>query len=221
MRRESKEQKELRHYYGKRAPVYEDGYSRDDEVFQAEITQIKEEVQSLFRGRKVLEIACGTGVWTRVLASVAKHVTATDISSEVLAEARKKNFDPARVSLIKADAYDLSTVPGQFNAGMAGFWFSHVPKSRISEFLTGFHMKLGKGSLVFLCDNTFEEGRGGKLVRGKEDTFTIRELPDKSQHKVLKNYYDEPALRTLFSPLSRNLTIHAGKWFWWVSYNVA
>jgi ubiquinone/menaquinone biosynthesis C-methylase UbiE len=171
----------------------------------------------------VLEVACGTGVWTEVLVQVAEHITATDCSSRVLAQARKKNLDPKKVFFIEADAYDLSPVHGSFDSGFAGFWLSHIPKNRIHQFLSGFHSRLGKGALVFMCDNTFEEGRGGRLIRepGTQDTFKLRVLPDGSEHKVLKNYYDESSLHEIFSPLCRNLTIFEGKWFWWVSYNVS
>jgi len=221
--RESEAQKELRQYYNERAPVYEEGYHRDEEVFQAEIVQIKKEVQNLFESRRVLEVACGTGVWTQVLAGVAEHVTATDISSAVLTEARRKKLDTRRVILIEADAYNLSSVSGSFDAGFAGFWFSHIPRDKIQEFLSEFHSRLGKNSFVFMVDNTFEEGRGGRLIRkpGTLDTFKLRALPDGSEHKVLKNYYNESLLRTIFSQISRNLTLHEGKWFWWLSYFIA
>jgi 2-polyprenyl-3-methyl-5-hydroxy-6-metoxy-1,4-benzoquinol methylase len=219
----SKAMLELRRYYDARAQEYEEGYSRDDPVFQAEVVQMKQEVGRLFVDRRVLEVACGTGVWTEVLAKVAEHVTATDISPVMLSQAHEKNLDPVKAEFIEADAFDLSQVPGTFNAGLAVFWFSHVPHSRVSEFLTGFHSRLQKGSLIFMADNTFEEGRGGKLIRepGVEDTFKLRTLSDGSAYRILKNYYHESYLRKILSPLSSNLIIHEGKWFWWVSYNIA
>lgn len=218
-----KELEELRRYYEARAPEYDEGYSRDDPFFQAEITQMIVEVQNLFVDRRVLEIACGTGVWTKVLAKVAGHVTATDISPVMLREAHQKGLDPVKVEFIEADAFDLSNVQGTFNAGLANFWLSHVPRARIDKFLDGLHSRLGKDALVFFCDNTFEEGRGGEFVRqeGAQDTFKIRTLSDGSKHKVLKNYYDEDQLKSILSPLSKNLTIHTRKWFWWVNYKVA
>jgi hypothetical protein len=141
----------------------------------------------------------------------------------MLRETRQKNLKSDKVALIQADVYDLSAVPGSFDAGMVGFWLSHVPRSRMFEFLAGFHSKLGSGSLVFMADNTFEEGRGGRLISepGTRDTFKLRSLPDGSAYKVLKNYYHEPSLRKILSPLSTNLIVHEGKWFWWVSCQVA
>ena len=43
--------------------------------------------------------------------------------------------------------------PGGFAAGFAGFWFSHVPRSRVGEFLRGFHAALSPGAKVVLLDN--------------------------------------------------------------------
>ena len=217
-----KELEELRRYYDRRASGYEEGYERDDAVFQAELTEMIDAAKKTLADRRILEIACGTGYWTEKVAEVAEHITATDVSPVALAEAKKKNLDPAKVRFQETDAFDLTATSGKFDAGLACFWFSHVPKARIDEFLAGFHSRLGKGSLVFMADNTFEEGRGGEFIReeGAQDTFKIRTLSDGSKHKVLKNYYDEDQLKSILSPLSKNLTIHTGKWFWWVSYQV-
>ena len=43
-----------------------------------------------FRGRAVLEVACGTGFWTPHVASEARHLIATDGTAEPLALARAR-----------------------------------------------------------------------------------------------------------------------------------
>lgn len=216
-------EEELRLYYDRRAPGYEEGYERDDAVFQTELAQMIEAARNKLADRRILEVACGTGYWTERVADVAAHVVGVDASSQMLKYARAKGLDPSKVKFYQGDVYELTSVRGAFDAGLACFWFSHVPRSRVDGFLNGFHSRLGKGSLVFMADNTFEEGRGGEFVKvdGIADTFKIRKLPDGSRHKVLKNYYDKTSLRKIFSPLTSNLTIHEGKWFWWVSYEVA
>ena len=49
-----------------------------------------------------LEIGCGTGKNTEWLVSIAKHVTAVDLSDEMLAKAKEK-VDPNRVQFQQAD----------------------------------------------------------------------------------------------------------------------
>lgn len=206
-------------YYRQRAREYEQIWHRDDPVRQAEQAAVARELATLFRGRRVLEIACGTAYWTQFFANVAEHVTAIDAAPETLEVARTKNF-PASVELHAGDAYALGTVPGDFNAALANFWFSHVPKARIAEFLNGLHARIAPGSPVFMADNMNVPGVGGELVRhaGCEDTFKMRTLADGSKHVVLKNYFDRAELEGLFGRTARDLHVHIGKCFWWVSY---
>ncbi|MHB8520514.1 MAG: class I SAM-dependent methyltransferase [Limisphaerales bacterium] len=212
----------LPEYYSRRAPEYEQMWYRDDPARQQEQAAIVAAMQALFAGRRVLEVACGTAYWTQFLVATAEHVCGIDLSAEMLALARAKNLPPAKVTLRAGDAYALAAVPGNFDAGLANFWLSHVPKSRRDEFLTGLHRRLGRDAVVFMADNVYVPGVGGELVAraGCEDTFKRRELADGSKHEVLKNYYDAGQLRRIFATRAANLETHVGKCFWRVSYRV-
>lgn len=212
----------LSDYYGRRADDYEEIYHRDDPVRQREQAEAAAAMRQVLADRSVLEVACGTGFWTEIAAEVTQHIVALDMSPEMLALAQEKEFPPGKVEFLNADAYALETVPGRFDAGLANFWFSHVPKARVKEFLDGFHKRLGPGAVVFMADNVYVPGVGGKLITrpGIEDTFKLRKLPEGSEHEVLKNYYSADQLRSILSPLASELQVHVGKCFWWVSYTV-
>jgi SAM-dependent methyltransferase len=207
-------------YYSRRAPWYEEIFRRTDPHRQEELAEIGAALRRLFAGRRVLEVACGTGYWTQVLAEVAERVCATDASPAMLALARAKKLPPARVEFREADAFALDTVGGDCNGGLANFWLSHVPAARREGFLDGFHRRLARGSPVFLADNVFVPGISSALVHqpGCPDTFNRRKLPDGSEHEVVKNYFDEAAFRHLLAPRSTDLAVHFGNVFWWVSY---
>jgi ubiquinone/menaquinone biosynthesis C-methylase UbiE len=212
---------ELKEYYGRRANEFEDVYHRDDPTRQRELATIASDMKKTLHDRRVLEVACGTGYWTSIVATVAEHVTAVDISQEVLALARAKQLDPNRVEFLEADAYELEKVRGKFDAGLAAFWLSHVPKSRLSEFLDGFHRKMNGGhSVVFMVDNIYMPGVGGGLAtkNGTQDTYKIRELSDGSTHVVLKNYYTEDQLKEILSKYAHSLIVHMGECYWWLNY---
>src|SRR5439155_6502145 len=124
-------------YYSQRAGEYEEIYQRDDPVRQAELAQMAEIIRQTFRGRLVLEIACGTGFWTKILLEVADQIVATDASPIMLEVARQKldlppHPDPlprwgrGNLRLAQADAYNLEAVAGELDAGLANFWLSHV-----------------------------------------------------------------------------------------------
>ncbi|NRG48465.1 class I SAM-dependent methyltransferase [Bacillus sp. CRN 9] len=209
-------------YYSDRAKEYEKVYFRDDPIRQEEQLKIQDSMKRLFANKQVLEVACGTGYWTQFIAQVANHITAIDFSLEVLTLAKEKNIPPNKVLFHQGDAYQLETVPGSFDAGYANFWFSHIPKAKIQEFLKQLHTRLGTGARVFIADNMYIETLGGTLIRKENDenTYKIRTLENGSQFEIIKNYYTETELREIFAPLSNDLVIHVGQCFWWLSYNV-
>jgi len=51
-------------YYSERAKEYEKVYFRDDAIRQQEQLMISGKLESVFREKNVLEVACGTGFWT-------------------------------------------------------------------------------------------------------------------------------------------------------------
>ncbi|MCI0744119.1 MAG: class I SAM-dependent methyltransferase [Verrucomicrobia subdivision 3 bacterium] len=210
----------LTQYYSRRAPHYEEIWRRNDPVRHSEQLAIVNEIRRLFRGRRVLEIACGSGYWTQFAAETASSVCAIDTSEEMLALARAKDLRADRVEFRRADAHALDALAGEFDASLANFWFSHVPKARIPQFLADLNRRLCAGALVFMADNVFVDGLGGELLRPNDsaDTFKLRTLPDGSTERVLKNYFDETELRTLFSDFADGLTITYGTCFWSVSY---
>lgn len=211
----------IKEYYGRRAKEYERIYLREDPVRQTELAEIAQQMEVLFFRRDVLEVACGTGYWTERIAKNAKTITAVDLSEEALRVARQKNIK-GDVRFIQGDAYHLEEIQGNFNAGCANFWFSHIPKARINEFLKQFHERIGKGSVVFLADNTYVEGVGGKLITKENDdnTYKVRALSDGTTYEIIKNYYSESELRSIFEPMSKGLKINIGECFWWVRYIV-
>jgi ubiquinone/menaquinone biosynthesis C-methylase UbiE len=210
---------ELERYYRLRAPDYEHLYYRPDATRRAELNDISEAMRTTFAGRRVLEVACGTAYWTTVLSTAAAAVVATDAAPEMLELARQKSL-PNNVELRLADAYRLDQVEGAFDAALAGFWLSHVPKAKINEFLTGLHDRLGSGAVVLMVDNLNIPGYGGELVQvaHAEDTFKRRELRDGSTLDVLKNYYSNDELREMLAPRTRDLQIQSASYYWWMTY---
>jgi SAM-dependent methyltransferase len=214
--------KALRRYYDEQANVYDDMYRRSDPVWRRELEALANTMVKTLSSRRVLEIACGTGFWTEIVAKVAKHVVAVDISEKMLTVARKRRIRNVNVEYIHGDAYALGEIPGEFDGGLANFWFSHIPKARIDEFLYRFHEKLGSTAVVFMADNVYIPGIGGQLItkHGIEDTFKLREGSNGSKHEVLKNYYNRDTLMRLLASKTVDLKAHEVKYFWWVKYMV-
>ncbi len=208
----------MREYYSRRAGDYEKIYYHyDDPERLAELKQIGDEMISYFINKSALEVACGTGYWTDIISKYAKRITAFDFSPEVLEIAKSKNLNAV---LLIDDAYEMKNIKGPFEGGCANFWFSHIPKDKITSFLNLFHQKLLPGSTVYMADNNYIEGSGGVLVHkpGDINTYKLRTLLDGSKYEILKNYYTEPELREIFKTYSRNIDFRSGKFYWRIKY---
>lgn len=210
-------------YYGRRAAEYEQIYRRPDPVQQPEQAALAQAMQTALAGRCVLEVACGAGYSTAHIAPVARRIVAVDAAAETLTIAQAKGLPDDKVTFSRGDAYTLDAVAGAFNAGLATFWFSHVPRARLDEFLIGFHRRLEASAVVFLADNVNRPGVGGELIvrPGEADTYKRRQLTDGTTHEVLKNYYSAEQLRGILGPHASALELTMGRCYWWAQYVVA
>ncbi|HET8745814.1 MAG TPA: methyltransferase domain-containing protein [Ramlibacter sp.] len=204
-------------YYAARAPEYDRIYLKPER--QADLRRIEAWLPTLFAGRSVLEIACGTGYWTRFIAPVATRVLAIDAAPETLQIARGR-VPGGEVEFAAGDAYALAPQAQGFEAAFAGFWFSHVPKSRIPAFLAGLHAALVPGARVVFLDNLYVEGSSTPVSErdAEGNTYQVRTLQDGSTHRVLKNFPDEAELRAGTQGFARELRYHAWEYYWALEY---
>ena len=205
-------------YYAERAEEYERIYHKPER--QADLGQLRGFVERTFVGADVFEVACGTGYWTEILARSAASVVATDINEEVLTIARSKPIDAQKTAFRRADAYALPVELQEFSGGLAVFWWSHVPKARLHDFLRGFHRILSSGARVVFIDNAYVEGSSTPISRTDEhgDTYQIRRLDDGSTHEVLKNFPTESELRAAVAGLATDRRVEFLRHYWILSY---
>jgi ubiquinone/menaquinone biosynthesis C-methylase UbiE len=207
-------------YYGRRAAEYERIYQKPER--QEDLKHLHRMVPAFFKGANVLEVACGTGYWTEAIAHSVRSIRATDFSPEVLDVARHKAYPAGRVIFEVANGFNLSPVKGRFDAGFAGFWWSHVPRDDQQAFLEGFHACLEPGSRVLLLDNRFVEGSSTPISRTDDrgNTYQVRTLDDGSTHEVLKNF---PSLEELHAAVDRaavDVAVTELPYFWYLTYRL-
>ena len=181
-------------YYAQRSAEYERIYAKPER--QAELAILKARMRKMFTGRKVLELACGTGYWTEVIAPGAAQVTAVDINEEVLKIARAKRYPEQRVSFQQGDCYVPPVAGRTHDALFAGFWWSHVTLSRLDAFLDNATRSLAPGAFIAFLDNSYVEGSSTPVSRRDADgnSYQLRTLEDGSRHEVLKNFPTEGEL---------------------------
>ena len=210
----------MQDYYAARAAEYDKVYAKSER--QADLRQIEQWLPSVLAGRSVLEVACGTGYWTQFFAPCCARVVAVDSAPETIQVARSR-VPPGKVEFVVGDAYSLPAQPEPLGAGFAGFWWSHVPRARVSEFLRGFHAALVPGAPVVLLDNRFVPGSSTPIAEqdAEGNTYQIRLLSDGTPHRVLKNFPSKQELLAAVSPFATRLRYHEWEYYWALEYAAA
>lgn len=204
----------LETYYSKRASEYERIYDKPER--QAELAWLRDRIPAVFRGRTVLEVACGTGYWTQYIARDAKRVYACDINESVLDIAREKPIPAGKAAFFRADAVALDGVPAGCNGAFAGFWWSHVKKSELAIFVKNLSLRLEPGATVAILDNSFAAGSSTPITRtdSEGNTYQMRKLASGESFEVLKNFPSALELTEAVRPVAREAHLEALAYYW-------
>ena len=198
-------------YYRARAGEYDRWWLREgrfdrgaeaNAAWFAETAALEGALDAFAPRGEVLELACGTGLWTRHLVRAGAHVTAVDGSPEVLAINQARLGDPG-VSYVQADLFDWAPPPGAFDACVFTFWLSHVPQERFDAFWAMVNRALAPGGRVFFIDSVRTErstAADHRLPGSGEDTMT-RRLDDGREFQIIKRFYDPAGLTTQLARL--------------------
>ena len=218
---QSSQKQQLEDYYARRAHEYERIYDKPER--QADLASLRERIPLLLSGRHVLEIACGTGYWTQFVAARAASVLATDVNDEVLELARAKAFPRGNVTFARADIYAREDSGRRFDAGLAAFWWSHVPRQDQSRFVDCFHRRLQQDAVVVYLDNRYVQGSSTPVSRtdAEGNTYQTRPLDSGKCYEVLKNFPDASEMAKVLASRARDIHYVETDYFWYVSYRVA
>jgi SAM-dependent methyltransferase len=204
-------------FYAKTASNHDRIYDRPER--QQDLAAMRGHVAEVLRGHTVLELACGTGYWTRIIAEVADKVVATDINPEMIAMAQLRKLPADKVTLRVADAWDLPADIGDFTAVFIGFWWSHVKREEQEKFLARLKAKVGKDMFIVLLDDAYVEGSSDTVARTdlEGNTYHIRTAPDGERYEIPKTYPSDSALRKKLASSVREIRIVRLEYYWLLS----
>ncbi len=204
-------------YYKDRAEEYEKIYSKPER--QEDLKNATEILQTIFKGKSVLEIACGTGYWTERIAQGAASIFATDINETVIDVAKRKSILNTQVSFGVTDIYNFSSLD-KYESLFGGFIWSHIKLQDIKKFLFNVNNLVYPGGTVVFIDNNFVEGSNLPITNtdGKGNTFQTRKLEDGTTHLVLKNFPKEIVLRHKLKNIATEVRIINLTYFWILCY---
>jgi SAM-dependent methyltransferase len=201
-------------YYRARAPHYLAGAWAPLEASEAAELQrqLARVFDEHFRG-DVLELACGPGTWTPMLAERARSLTAVDGAPEMLAIASER-AGGEHVRFIEADLFTWA--PGRsYDSVFFGFWLSHVPEERFEAFWDTVADALTPGGQVVFVDDAHRSDE--ELVYGAESSVIQRVLADGSRHRIVKMPHTPRALQQRLSELGWSFEMHSATPFFWAT----
>jgi demethylmenaquinone methyltransferase/2-methoxy-6-polyprenyl-1,4-benzoquinol methylase len=181
-------------YYRLRAGEYDATAYGDAAAAAARIERL---VDRLRPTGEVLELACGTGMWTPALARHASSLTAVDAAPETIEIARRRPGVGA-VRFQVADIFAFSS-PMRFDTVFFSAWLSHVPDDRVAKFWQLLRGLLVDGGRVLFVDEHTDERP--KESYGGDNRIAERELSDGSRFRIVKNFVDPPALTSRLAEL--------------------
>jgi ubiquinone/menaquinone biosynthesis C-methylase UbiE len=196
---------ETKEYYRQRAPQYFDWAHRTGEYeggtepeasWFDEANAVLDALEAYRLVGDVLEVASGTGIWTEVLVKSATTVTALDASKEMIERCKSRLEGNPKVRYVLADFYDWPP-DRAYDAVTFSFWISHVPSSKLDQFVSKVSRCLKPGGRVFFVDQQSEAMSFEVLDRPGGEIAT-RRLIDGREFKVIKHFYSPAEIEDCF-----------------------
>jgi len=207
-------------YFDSIAAHYDNAAGDYSEEQLEDLDEAREQLGTLLTGHRILELGCGTGAWTEVLAEVADSVVAVDASAAMLDLARMHGEDLDNVEYRLADVLalpdDLVDPDNKFTAVfMAGLW-AHLTREQQDALLLVLKKRLGKDVLLVLFDDNYVEGESATVARtdllGNTHEFQVD--ADGQRHEVVKNYPTDSFLRKRLDKVAREIKVLRWEFYW-------
>jgi demethylmenaquinone methyltransferase/2-methoxy-6-polyprenyl-1,4-benzoquinol methylase len=200
-------------YYRARAGEYDEWWFRTgrydrgpefNDQWRIEVAAVEDALASFIatrRPRSALELACGTGLFTRHLAPRVPELTAVDASREVIAINRAR-VARGNVDYVQADLFDWRPAR-RYDLVFFSFWLSHVPHDRFAAFWQTVAEALAPGGAAYVIDSAFDPSSTAKdhAVPKREAGVVTRKLNDGREFRIVKLFYRPDELATKLSTL--------------------
>jgi demethylmenaquinone methyltransferase/2-methoxy-6-polyprenyl-1,4-benzoquinol methylase len=185
-------------YYEARAGEYDEWFLRQgrydrgeasNRLWFEETAQVERWLRSLHPGGDVLELACGTGQWTKRLLEKARSVTVVDGSAEML-RVHERQVESSAIVRIQADLF--SWRPARtYDLVFFGFWLSHVPLPLVDELFRTVRGALRPDGRFCLVDSRYHEESTARDHRLADSALGVQErrLNDGRTFQVVKIFW--------------------------------
>jgi SAM-dependent methyltransferase len=196
-------------YYRARAPEYDQWFQREgrydrgpeaNDAWRRELADVRRTIDELrVDGRRVLELASGTGLWTSEFVERGALVTAVDGAPEMVEQLRARIGDGVDVQL--ADLFTW-TPTSEFDVVASCFFMSHVPDERMDDFARVVSSACRVGGSVFLLDGLREptSTAADHVLPAEGDQTMLRRLDDGREFRIVKRFREDEEIAAVFAP---------------------
>lgn len=203
-------------YYRARAREYDQWWFRkgrydrgleDNAQWFSDSADVASALEAFRPSGRVLELACGTGIWSERLLPFASSLVVIDGSNEML-ELTKHRLRSTSVQYLQADLFEWEPTE-TFDVVFFSFWLSHVPPARFTEFWTLIRRCLAPQGRVFFVDSRHEPTSTAVDHRlpGSEAVTLRRRLDDGREFQIYKIFYAASELETRLAALGWRVEI--------------
>lgn len=196
-------------YYRARSAEYDQWWRREgrfdrgadlNAAWFSEVAEAESRLAEWLRARKpvnALELACGTGLFTRHLAPMVESLMAIDASPEVIAinRARLAQQGAANVTFAEADLFAWKPRV-RYDLVFMSFWLSHVPMTRFDAFWSMLGDALAPGGAIYLIDSAHDPTSTAvnHVLPATDTGMVTRKLDDGSTYHIVKHFWTPPRL---------------------------
>ncbi len=194
-------------YYRTMAQEYDETTGQTEDLHRA-FARARDLLQQHAPVEQILELACGTGTWTRALLPLGRELTAIDASPEMLSLARQK-VGNAVVQVQQADLFQWQPRQ-QYDLVFFANWLSHVPPQRLDAFLGTVARAVRPGGSLAMVDQYAPMPEDREIIVQKEEgaIYAKRSLLNGQTFLIVKVFYDLQSIENLLDALDFTVTVH-------------
>lgn len=193
-------------YYRARAAEYDAWWFRtgrfdrgedNNAAWRADAAVVEDAVADMLAAQRpstVLELACGTGLFTRHLAPRVAALTAVDASPEVI-EINRGRVAAPNVRYVRADLFAFEP-PMRYDCVFMSFWLSHVPHARFDAFWAMVRRSLAPGGFAYVIDSAHDptSTAANHPTPDRNAGIVMRRLDDGREYRIVKVFWETHAL---------------------------
>jgi ubiquinone/menaquinone biosynthesis C-methylase UbiE len=192
-------------YYRARAKEYDQSIGATEEPQEA-FAKAAGLLRTMGPFEQVLELACGTGNWTRDLLQIGREFTALDAAPEMLEIARRK-LGNAPVRFERVNLFQWEPMQ-EYDLVFFAFWLSHVPPEELDAFLDKVRRAVRPGGSMVIVDQYAPTLEDRELIKEEGGIYAQRPLRDGRTFTIVKVFYNLAALQDTLERLGFEVVIH-------------